>query len=107
MTANIGHNSTPGVRGPVRAATSYTTRETRSVTRAEWDGWLQDSPGGGHVLQSYEWGEFKRRLGFFYRKGRRNSLLVKFADRGLQKMANDTANWSYTVGDGEASFWTR
>jgi hypothetical protein len=48
-----------------------------------------------------------RRLGFFYRKGRRNSLLVKFADRDLHKMANDVANWSYTVGDGEASFWTR
>jgi hypothetical protein len=48
-----------------------------------------------------------RRLGFFYRKGRRHSLLVKFADRGLHNTANDTANWSYTVGDGEASFWTR
>jgi hypothetical protein len=46
-------------------------------------------------------------LGFFYRKGRRNSLLVKFADRGLHKMASNTANWSYVVGDGEASFWTR
>jgi hypothetical protein len=48
-----------------------------------------------------------RRLGFFYRKGRRHSLLVKFADRDLHDTANDTANWSYTVGDGEASFWTR
>jgi peptidoglycan pentaglycine glycine transferase (the first glycine) len=48
----------------VRATTLYTTREARSVTRAEWDGWLRDSPGGGHVLQSYEWGEFKRRLGW-------------------------------------------
>ena len=48
-----------------------------------------------------------RRLGFFYRKGRRHSLLVKFADRDLHNTANDTANWSYTVGDGEASFWTR
>jgi hypothetical protein len=48
-----------------------------------------------------------RRLGFFYRKGRCHSLLVKFADRALHNTANDTANWSYTVGDGEASFWTR
>ena len=48
-----------------------------------------------------------RRLGFFRRKGRRNSLLVKFADSGLHEMANDTANWSYTLGDGEGSFWTR
>jgi len=48
-----------------------------------------------------------RRLGFFYRKGRRHSLLVKFADRDLHHTANDTVNWSYNVGDGEASFWTR
>jgi hypothetical protein len=46
-------------------------------------------------------------FGFFYRKGRRNNLLVKFADRGLHEVANDTANWSYTLGDGEGSFWTR
>jgi hypothetical protein len=48
-----------------------------------------------------------RRLGFFYRKGRRHTLLVKFADRVLHQTANDIANWSYTVGDGEGSFWTR
>ena len=48
-----------------------------------------------------------RRLGFFYRKGRSNSLLVKFTDRALHEMAHDIANWAYTVGDGEASFWTR
>ena len=48
-----------------------------------------------------------RRLGFFYRRGRSNNLLVRFADRGLHKTARDVANWSYTVGDGEATFWTR
>lgn len=48
-----------------------------------------------------------RRFGFFYRKGRRHSLLVKFADRALHKVAQDVADWSYAVGDGEASFWTR
>ncbi len=48
-----------------------------------------------------------RRLGFFFRKARSHSLLVKFADRGLHEVAHDTANWAYTVGDGEASFWTR
>ncbi len=47
------------------------------------------------------------RLGFFYRNKRRNSLLVKFADRGLHKTANDTANWSYSIGDGEATFWLK
>ena len=48
-----------------------------------------------------------RRLGFFYRNRRRNTLLTKFADRGLHKTANDTANWSYGVGDGEATFWLK
>ncbi len=47
------------------------------------------------------------RMGFFYRKGRSNSLLVKFAEPKAHEMANDIANWSYTVGDGEGSFWTR
>ena len=49
---------------PVRTATPYTTREIRDATRAEWDGWLEGSPGGGHVLQSYQWGEFKRHQGW-------------------------------------------
>src|ERR687889_2452997 len=52
------------VREPARGVAPYATREIRSGTRAEWDGWLWGSPGGGHVLQSYEWGEFKRRLGW-------------------------------------------
>ena len=42
----------------------YTVREVRDVAPSEWDGWLRDSPGGGHVLQSYAWGEFKRRFGW-------------------------------------------
>lgn len=46
-----------------------------------------------------------RRLGFFPRKGRRHTLLAKFAEPGLQKMAVDPANWSYSIGDGEASFF--
>ena len=49
---------------PTRAITPYTTRETRGVTRAEWDGWLRALPDGGHVFQSYERGEFKRRPGW-------------------------------------------
>jgi lipid II:glycine glycyltransferase (peptidoglycan interpeptide bridge formation enzyme) len=59
-----GANSTSEVRGLAQYPAPYTTRETLSTTQAEWDGWLLDSPGGGHVLQSYEWGEFKRRLGW-------------------------------------------
>ena len=49
---------------PMRATTPYTTKEARSVSRREWDGWLEGLPEGGHVFQSYEWGEFKRRLGW-------------------------------------------
>jgi peptidoglycan pentaglycine glycine transferase (the first glycine) len=54
------------VTQPVQATALYTVREVpeREATRSEWDGWLQESPGGGHVLQSYEWGEFKKRLGW-------------------------------------------
>ncbi|MGH3146794.1 MAG: GNAT family N-acetyltransferase, partial [Rubrobacter sp.] len=48
-----------------------------------------------------------RRLGFFYRKARSNKLLVKFADGGLHGLALDLTNWSYNLGDGEASFWLR
>jgi ribosomal protein S18 acetylase RimI-like enzyme len=48
-----------------------------------------------------------RRLGFFYRTGRSNKLLTKFADKGQHKMARHVSNWAYTVGDGEAAFWMR
>ncbi len=47
------------------------------------------------------------KLGFFPRKGRRNRLLVKFADPGVHKTARDINNWSYSIGDGEATFWVR
>lgn len=69
---------------------------------------------GAHIIR-YRFGESLTSprpsdlqcLGFFFRKGRRNSLLVKFADPGLHKAAENIANWSYSVGDGEASFWSR
>jgi len=47
------------------------------------------------------------RLGFFLRNTRRNTLLAKFADPSLHEAAQDAANWSYNIGDGEATFWTR
>ncbi|HZC84020.1 MAG TPA: hypothetical protein VE194_06290, partial [Rubrobacter sp.] len=47
------------------------------------------------------------RLGFFPRNGRRHTLLVKFAERGLHKTAVDVGNWSYSAGDGEMTFWVR
>jgi ribosomal protein S18 acetylase RimI-like enzyme len=48
-----------------------------------------------------------RRLGFFFRNSRRHTLLVKFADPAVHSAALNPANWSYTTGDGEASFWVR
>lgn len=48
------------------------------------------------------------RFGFLPRsKGRRNRLLVKFADPGRHKMARHITNWSYSIGDGEATFWVK
>ena len=42
----------------------YPVRGFQDATPAGWDDLLEGSPGGGHVLQSYEWGEFKKRLGW-------------------------------------------
>ncbi len=47
------------------------------------------------------------RLGFFPRNDRSNTLLVKLKDVGLHETARDIENWSYGVGDGEATFWVR
>lgn len=47
------------------------------------------------------------RLGFFYRRGRRHKLLVKFKDKHLHETARDLVNWSHSFGDGEAGFWVR
>ncbi len=48
-----------------KTASSYAVREVKGATQAEWDGWLEGSPGGGHVYHTHEWGEFKRRLGWY------------------------------------------
>jgi hypothetical protein len=45
------------------------------------------------------------RLGFFLRRNRRSSLLVKFADSALHETAKDISRWSYSYGDAEGSFW--
>ena len=47
------------------------------------------------------------RLGFFSRGARRHTLLVRFADPVLHEVTSDVSNWSYAVGDGEASFWVK
>jgi peptidoglycan pentaglycine glycine transferase (the first glycine) len=38
--------------------------EVPNVPPREWDAWVGGSPGGGHVLQSHAWGEFKRGHGW-------------------------------------------
>jgi hypothetical protein len=48
-----------------------------------------------------------RRLGFFYRRGRRHKLLTKFADASLRETTGDLVNWSLSFGDGEAGYWLR
>jgi hypothetical protein len=47
------------------------------------------------------------RLGFFFRRGRRHKLLVKFTDSGLHEKTGDLVDWSLSFGDGEAGFWLR
>jgi len=47
------------------------------------------------------------RLGFLVGSKRPTTLLVKLADSDLHEVANDTARWSYSYGDGEGSFWTK
>ncbi len=46
------------------ASGRYTVAQKSSVSRSQWDAWLENAPGGGHIFQSYEWGEFKRELGW-------------------------------------------
>jgi hypothetical protein len=45
------------------------------------------------------------RLGGFFRRDGRYTLMLKFADSGLHKVASDSANWTYNIGDSENSFW--
>jgi hypothetical protein len=47
------------------------------------------------------------RLGFFFRGSRGNTFLVKFSDQRLHQMALRLDNWSYSLGDGELTFWLR
>ena len=90
----------PGRRDVARAlilgAVGFFRRAGTDVIRYRY----QDSPTSARSVDL-------RRLGFFYRKRRRNTLLVKFSDPDLHEAAHDIVNWSYTLGDGEASFWIR
>src|SRR5215211_9218617 len=50
------HDASPAVSG------RYAVLERGDTTRSQWNAWTEGSPGGGHLLQSYEWGEIKRAL---------------------------------------------
>ena len=71
--------------------------------------------GAGVHLVRYRYGESVvsarskdlGKLGFFHRGNRQNVLLAKFADPGSQETARSLSNWSYSLGDGEPSFWMR
>ena len=48
----------------VRRTGPFSVREAGNVSAKEWDSAVANSPGGGHVLQSHAWGEFKRGHGW-------------------------------------------
>jgi lipid II:glycine glycyltransferase (peptidoglycan interpeptide bridge formation enzyme) len=41
----------------------YSTREVEAAGQEEWDRWMANSPGGGHIFQTHRWGELKRTHG--------------------------------------------
>jgi hypothetical protein len=90
----------PGYREVARAllreSTRYFRREGAHIIRYRFVG-SPTSPSPGDL----------KRLGFFHRKGRSSWLLVRFADKRLHELGSDLGNWSYTIGDGEASYWIR
>lgn len=51
------------VTDPTASAT-YAVKEASGVTRERWDSLVTASPGGGHALQSFTWGEFKESKGW-------------------------------------------
>ncbi|MDN5697127.1 MAG: peptidoglycan bridge formation glycyltransferase FemA/FemB family protein [Rubrobacter sp.] len=45
-------------------STNYAVREADGLTEEQWDSLVTASPGGGHALQCFSWGEFKRDWGW-------------------------------------------
>ena len=90
----------PGRHDAARALLRETVREFRQQRAHIIRYRFSDSPTSPRMADLW-------RLGFFPRNDRSNTLLVKFQDAGLHETARDIANWSYDVGDGEATFWVR
>ncbi len=105
--------TTGGIDGYVLDLTTRPGR--RDVARALLRGAVRFFRDAGTHLIRYRYKESPisarsgdlRLLGFFYRKSRRNSLLVGFADTRLHETARRFSNWAYTIGDGEPTFWMR
>lgn len=105
--------TTGGIDGYILDLTTLPGRS--DVARALVRGSIRFFRSAGTHLVRYRHGESQtsvqandlRRLGFFHRGGRRNTLLAKFIEPSLQETARHLSNWSYTIGDGEASFWMR
>ena len=90
----------PGHHDAARALLRETIREFRQQRAHIIRYRFSDSPTSPRMADLW-------RLGFFPRNDRSNTLLVKFRDAGLHETARDINNWSYSVGDGEATFWVR
>ena len=57
-------SSTKQNTSPSTTTGRYAVAEKEGVSPSEWNRWVESSPGGGHLLQSHEWGELKRGLGW-------------------------------------------
>lgn len=94
LTTLPGHRK--AARALLRESVHHFRREGVHIIRYRFVG-SPASPDAGDLL----------RLGFFHRRGRSRKLLAKLADPELHRVATELDNWSYTSGDGEATFTLR
>ncbi len=88
----------PGRRGVTRALLHGILHHFRRLRVHSVRYRLVQSPSSPQLSELW-------RLGFYLRRKRRSSLLVKFTDSALHEVAKDIAHWSYSYGDAEGSFW--
>ncbi len=94
LTVLPGHRK--AARALLRESVNHFRREGVHIIRYRFVE-SPTSPDAGDLL----------RLGFFHRRGRSRKLLTKLADPELHGVASELDNWSYTSGDGEATFTLR